>query len=50
MSSLGPDALMGSSSVETEIIVATAAVDIAVEEGQLSDNQDLYDYNRELDR
>ncbi len=50
MSSLVPDALMGSSSVETEIIAAIAAVDIAVEDGQLSDDQDLYDYNRELDR
>jgi hypothetical protein len=50
MSSLVPDALMGSSSVETEIIVATAAVDIAVEEGQLSDDQDPYDRNRVLDR
>jgi hypothetical protein len=50
MSSLVPDALMGSSSVETEIIVATAAVDIAVEEGQLSDDQDPYDHDRVLDR
>jgi hypothetical protein len=50
MSSLVPDALMGSSSVETEIIVATAAVDIAVEEGQLSDDQDPCDRNRVLDR
>ncbi len=50
MSSLVPDALIRSSSVETEIIVATAAVDIAVEEGQLSDDQDPYDRNRVLDR
>jgi hypothetical protein len=50
MSSLVPDTLMGSSSVETEIIVATAAVYIAVEEGQLSDDQDPYDRNRVLDR
>jgi hypothetical protein len=41
---------MGSSSVETEIIAATAAVDIAVDEGQQSDDQDLYDYNREIDK
>jgi hypothetical protein len=50
MNSLVPDALMGSSSVETEIIAATAAVDIAVEEGQLSDDQDPCDRNRVLDR
>jgi hypothetical protein len=41
---------MGSSSVETEIVAATAAVDIAVDEGQQSDDQDLYDYNREIDK
>jgi hypothetical protein len=44
-----PDALTGSSSVEIQIIAATAAVDIAVDEGQQSDDQDLYDYNREID-
>jgi hypothetical protein len=51
MSSLVPDALMSSPSVETEIIVATATVDMAVEEGQLSDDQDSsYDRNRLLDK
>ncbi len=35
--------------METEIIAATAAVDIAVDEGQQSDDQDLYDCNREID-
>jgi hypothetical protein len=50
MSSPVPDALMSSSSVETEIIVATAAVDIAVEDGQLSDDQDPYDHDRVLDK
>jgi hypothetical protein len=50
MSSLVPDSLMGSSSVETEIVAATAAVDIAVDEGQQSDDQDLYDCNREIDK
>ena len=34
MSSLAQETLMGSSSVETEIIAATAAVDIAIDEGQ----------------
>jgi hypothetical protein len=33
--------------VETEIIAATAAVDIAIDEGQQRDD-DLYDYNREF--
>ena len=49
MSSLAQETLMGSSSVETEIIAATAAVDIAIDEGQQRDD-DLYDYNRELER
>jgi hypothetical protein len=49
MSSLAQETLMGSSSVKTEIIAATAAVDIAIDEGQQSDD-DLYDYNRELER
>jgi hypothetical protein len=49
MSSPFPDALMGSSSVETEIIAATAAVDIAVDEGQPNEDQDLYDYNDEIE-
>ncbi len=44
------DALLGSSSVETEIIDATAAVDIAVDKCQQSDDQELYDYNREIDK
>jgi hypothetical protein len=50
MSSPVPDALMSSSSVETEIIVATAAVNIAVEDGQLSDEQNPYDRDRVLDK
>ncbi len=41
---------MSSSSVEAEIIVATAAVDLAVEDGQLSDEQNPYDRDRVLDR
>ncbi len=49
MSSLAQETLMGSSSVETEIIVATAAVDIAIDGGRQSAD-DLYDYNRELER
>jgi len=49
MSSLAQETLMGSSSVKTEIIAATAAVDIAIDEGQQRDD-DLYDYNRELER
>ena len=49
MSSLVPDTHMSSSSVETEIIAATAAVDIAIDEVQQRDD-DLYDYNRELGR
>ena len=50
MSSPVPDALMSSSSVETEIIVATATVDMAVEDGQLSDDQDSHDRERLLYR
>ncbi len=50
MSSLSQDARMSSSSVESEIIAATAAVDIAVEDGQLSDDQDSHDRERLLDR
>ena len=50
MSSLSQDAHMSSSSVETEISAATAAVDIAVEDGQLSDDQDSYDRERVLDK
>jgi hypothetical protein len=50
MSSPVPDTHMSSSSVETEIIAATAAVDIAVEDGQLSDEQSPYDRDRVLDR
>ena len=49
MSSLAQDTLMGSSSVETDIIAATAAVDIAVDEGQPNEDQDLYDYNDEIE-
>jgi hypothetical protein len=41
---------MGSSSVKTEIIAATAAVDITVDEGQPNEDQDLYDYNDEIDK
>ncbi len=41
---------MGSSSVETEIIAATAAVDITVDESQPDEDQDLYDYNDEIER
>jgi hypothetical protein len=40
---------MSSSSVEAEVIAATAAVDIAVEDGQLSDDQDSHDRERLLD-
>ena len=50
MSSPVQDTHMSSSSVEAEIIVATAAVDIAVEDGQLSDDQNPYDRDRVLDR
>ncbi len=50
MSSLSQDARMSSSSVESEIIAATAAVDIAVEDGQLSDDQDSHDRERLLYR
>jgi hypothetical protein len=49
MSSPVPDTHMSSLSVEAEIIVATAAVDIAVEDGQLSDDQNPYDRDRVLD-
>ncbi len=49
MSSLAQETLMGSSSVKTEIIAVTAAVDIAIDEGQQSDD-DPYDCNRELER
>jgi hypothetical protein len=44
------DTHMSSSSVETEIIAATAAVDIAIEDGQLSDEQNPYDRDKVLDR
>jgi hypothetical protein len=37
------DTHMSSSSVEAEITAATAAVDIVVEDGQLSDDQDFHD-------
>ncbi len=50
MSSPVPDTHMSSSSVEAEIIVTTAAVDIAVEDGQLSDEQNPYDRDRVLDK
>ncbi len=50
MSSSVQDTHMSSSSAEAEIIVATAAVDIAVEDGQLSDDQNPYDRDRVLDR
>ena len=50
MSSPVQDTHMNASSVETEIIAATAAVDIAVEDGQLSDEQNPYDRDRVLDR
>ena len=50
MSSPVQDTHMSSSSVETEIITATAAVDIAVEDGKLSDEQNPYDRDRVLDR
>ena len=45
MSSPVPDTNMSSSSVEAEVIAATAAVDITVEDGQLIDEQEPY--NRE---
>jgi hypothetical protein len=48
MSSPVPDTNMSSSSVEAEVIAATAAVDIAVEDGQLSDDQDSHDRERLL--
>ena len=48
MSSLVPDINMSSSSVEAEVIAATAAVDIAVEDGQLSNDQDSHDRERLL--
>jgi len=48
MSSLAKDIDMSSSSVETEIIAATAAVDIAVEDGQLIDEQEPYDREKVL--
>ena len=50
MSSPVQDTHMSSSSAEAEIIVATAAVDIEVEDGQLSDDQNPYDRDRVLDR
>ena len=48
MSSPVQDAHMSSSSVEAEIVAATAAVDIVVEDGQLSDDQDSHDRERLL--
>ena len=50
MSSPVPDTNMSSSSVEAEVIAATAAVDITVEDGQLSDDQDSHDRERLLYR
>ena len=50
MSSPVQDAHMSSSSVEAEIVAATAAVDIVVEDGQLSDDQDSHDRERMLCR
>ncbi len=50
MSSPVPDINMSSSSVEAEVIAATAAVDITVEDGQLSDDQDSHDRERLLYR
>ncbi len=48
MSSSDQDTHMSSSSAEAEIIAATAAVDIVVEDGQLSDDQDSHDRERLL--
>ncbi len=49
MSSPVPDIHMSSSSAEAEIIAATAAVDVGVEDGQLSDDdQDTHDRERLL--
>jgi hypothetical protein len=50
MSSPVPDINMSSSSVEAKIIAATAANDIVVEDGQLSDDQDSHDRERLLYR
>ena len=47
MSSPVPDIHMSSSSAEAEITAATAAVDVGVEDGQLSDDdQDAHDRER----
>ncbi len=48
MSSPVPDTNMSSSSVEAEVIAATAAVDSAVEDGQLSYDQNSHDRERLL--
>ena len=48
MSSPVQDTHMSSSSVEAEVIAATAAVDIAVEDGQLIDEQEPYDREKVL--
>ncbi len=50
MSSPVQDAHMSPSSDEAEVIAATAAVDIVVEDGQLSDDQDSHDRERILYR
>ncbi len=50
MSSPVQDTHMSSSSVEAEINAATTTVDIVVEDGQLSDDQDSHDRERLLYR
>jgi hypothetical protein len=50
MSSPVQDAHMSSSSVEAEVVAATAAIDMVVEDGQLSDDQDSHDRERLLYR
>jgi hypothetical protein len=50
MSSPAQDTLMGSSSVETEISAAPAAIGATADDIQLTEDDELYDFNEELER